>query len=261
MRAIVYACVARGASVLAEASAAAGNAAEVAARVLGTIDPAGAARMTLALSGYHFHYAIENSLTFLCMSSETVERRVCFGFLADVTARWREGSREASNNYGGFAKVLLQQMDYFSNNPEADKITKLKSSIDEVRSIMVENIEATLNRGARIEVLMADTDRLSSSAFQFRVRSRELKRKMWYKNAQLLLIMMGVGALVLYFIIAAICGGLLLKPHCVKPSSPAPAPAPSPSPSPSPSPAPATSAASSAAKSASPALVGRQIRI
>jgi hypothetical protein len=39
-----------------------------------------------------------------------------------------------------FGRVIQVQMEYFSNNPNADKITKVKEQIDEVTNIMVQNI-------------------------------------------------------------------------------------------------------------------------
>lgn len=40
-----------------------------------------------------------------------------------------------------FSRVLHQQMEYFSSNPSADAITRVKGDISEVKSVMVENID------------------------------------------------------------------------------------------------------------------------
>ena len=43
-----------------------------------------------------------------------------------------------------------------------------------------QNIEQVLERGERIDLLVDKTDRLGGSARDFRVRSRGLRRRMWY---------------------------------------------------------------------------------
>lgn len=40
-----------------------------------------------------------------------------------------------------FSRVLHQQIEYFSSNPSADAITRVKGDISEVKSVMVENID------------------------------------------------------------------------------------------------------------------------
>ncbi len=51
-----------------------------------------------------------------------------------------------------FCCILNQ--DYFSNNANADKISKVKEQVDEVQQIMVQNIERVLERGERLELLV-----------------------------------------------------------------------------------------------------------
>ncbi len=55
-----------------------------------------------------------------------------------------------SNNF----VFLHSPQDYFSNNANADKISKVKEQVDEVQQIMVQNIERVLERGERLELLV-----------------------------------------------------------------------------------------------------------
>jgi vesicle-associated membrane protein 7 len=61
-----------------------------------------------------------------------------------------------------------------------DAISNVQGEIDNVRGIMTQNIESLLERGERIDLLVDKTDRLGGSAQEFRVRSRGLRRQMWY---------------------------------------------------------------------------------
>lgn len=83
---------------------------------------------------------------------------------------------------------------------QSDAISNAKQEIDDVRGIMTKNIESLLERGERIDLLVDKTDRLGGNAREFRVRSRGLKRQMWWKNIKLMALL----ALVVIIIILAI---------------------------------------------------------
>ena len=79
-----------------------------------------------------------------------------------------------------------------------DAITNTQQEIENVRGIMTENIERVLERGERIDLLVDKTDRLGAGAADFRVRSRGLKRQMWWKNTKLMIL---IGAVVIFIIV------------------------------------------------------------
>ncbi len=66
----------------------------------------------------------------------------------------------------------------------ADALSRVQGEMESVRGIMTENIERVLERGERIELLVDKTDRLGGSAREFRIRSRVLRRRMWWKNVK-----------------------------------------------------------------------------
>lgn len=86
------------------------------------------------------------------------------------------------------------------NAEQDDAIRTAQREIEDVRGIMTRNIEGLLERGERIDLLVDKTDRLGGSAREFRVRSRGLKRRMWWKNVKL----MGLLGLVLVLIIVTV---------------------------------------------------------
>lgn len=107
-------------------------------------------------------------------------------------------------NYGAgsFNGTLKQLMtDYGSTSSgQSDAIGNARREIDDVRGIMTKNIESLLERGERLDLLVDKTDRLGGSAREFRVRSRGLKRQMWWKNIKL----MGLLGLVILLILIVI---------------------------------------------------------
>lgn len=95
-----------------------------------------------------------------------------------------------------------------------DAISNVRGEIDNVRGIMSQNIESLLERGERIDLLVDKTDRLGGSANEFRIRSRGLRRKMWWKNVKLMVLLAVVVIFLIYLFVGMGCG-LPLWGKCV----------------------------------------------
>lgn len=89
---------------------------------------------------------------------------------------------------------------------KTDAITNVQENIDSVKGIMTENIERVLERGERIDLLVDKTDRLGVGAHDFRVRSRGLKRKMWWKNVKVMALLAVVVIFLVYLFVGFGCG-------------------------------------------------------
>ncbi|XP_006659016.1 vesicle-associated membrane protein 714 [Oryza brachyantha] len=221
--AIVYALVARGTVVLAEFSAVSGNAGAVARRILEKLPPEAESRLCFAQDRYIFHVLRSPSpspfLTFLCMANDTFGRRIPFLYLEDIQMRFIKNYGRIAHSAlayamnDEFSRVLHQQMEFFSSNPSADTLNRLRGEVTEIHTVMVDNIEKILDRGERISLLVDKTSTMQDSSFHFRKQSRRLRRALWMKNAKLLAVLTAVIVLLLYLIIAAFCGGLSL-PSC-----------------------------------------------
>lgn len=87
-----------------------------------------------------------------------------------------------------------------------DAIKNVQGEIDNVRGIMSQNIESLLERGERIDLLVDKTDRLGGSASEFRIRSRGLRRQMWWKNVKLMVLLTVVIIFLIYLFVGFGCG-------------------------------------------------------
>lgn len=87
-----------------------------------------------------------------------------------------------------------------------DAVKNVQAEIDNVRGIMTENIERVLERGERIDLLVDKTDRLGEGARDFRVRSRGLRRRMWWKNVKLMVLVGVVVVFLIYLLVGFGCG-------------------------------------------------------
>uniref|UniRef100_M1A5D2 Vesicle-associated membrane protein n=1 Tax=Solanum tuberosum TaxID=4113 RepID=M1A5D2_SOLTU len=196
--AIVYAVVARGTTVLAEFSAVTGNTGAVARRILEKLPDETESRLCFSQDRYIFHILRSNGITFLCMANETFGRRIPFSYLEDIQMRFMKNYGKVASYAPAysmndeFSRVLHQQMEFFSSNPSADTLNRVRGEVEttsmyiQIRTIMVDNIEKILERGDRIELLVDKTGTMQDNAFHFRKQSKRLRRALWMKNAKLL---------------------------------------------------------------------------
>jgi len=89
---------------------------------------------------------------------------------------------------------------------QEDAFRNVQREIDDVRGIMTENIERVLERGERIDLLVDKTDRLGGSARDFRMRSKNLRRRMFWKNIRLMVLLGVVCVFLLYLLVGFGCG-------------------------------------------------------
>ena len=110
-----------------------------------------------------------------------------------------------AGSFNGELKRLMVEYGTTKQGKE-DAIQKTQGEIDQVRGIMSQNIESLLERGERIDLLVDKTDRLGGSAHEFRVRSRGLRRKMWFKNIKLMALLIVVVIFLIYLFVGFGCG-------------------------------------------------------
>ncbi|KAK7743142.1 hypothetical protein SLS53_004227 [Cytospora paraplurivora] len=181
-------------------------------------------KLTYIHGNHHIHYIAEapsehdsesaGGLTFLVVAEASLGRRIPFGFLFEIRKRFfAQHPAETTDfadlpNYGAASfnsdlKGLMVEYGTTSGGRD-DAITTAQREIDDVRGIMTRNIEGLLERGERIDLLVDKTDRLGGSAREFRVRSKGLKRQMWWKNVKLMALLVLVVVLIVLAIFIAI---------------------------------------------------------
>ncbi|PPD71816.1 hypothetical protein GOBAR_DD31297 [Gossypium barbadense] len=187
--AILYALVARGSVMLAEFTAASTNAS--------AIDEANSRQDT------------------------GDEGRIPFAFLEDIHQRFVRTYGRAIFSalpYGmndEFSRVLSQQMEYYSSDPNADRINRLKGEMGQVRNVMIENIDKVLERGDRLELLVDKTANMQGNTFRFRKQTRRLRNTVWWRNVKLTGALIILILIIIYVVLAFVCHGITL-PTCIK---------------------------------------------
>ncbi|CAD5311750.1 unnamed protein product [Arabidopsis thaliana] len=107
-----------------------------------------------------------------------------------------------------FGSKLKEHMQYCADHPEEiSKLSKVKAQVTEVKGVMMENIEKVLDRGEKIELLVDKTENLRSQAQDFRTQGTKMKRKLWFENMKIKLIVFGIIVALILIIILSVCHG------------------------------------------------------
>ncbi|XP_019868997.1 vesicle-associated membrane protein 7 [Aethina tumida] len=213
---ILYSVVCRGTVILAKYASCAGNFAEVTEQIITKIPPQDD-KLTYSHGNYLFHYICENRVVYMCITDDEFERSRAFLFLNEVKRRFlsmygpnvQTAIAYAMNSE--FSKILATEMKHYSESHDVDTIAKVHSELDELKNIMVKNIDNVSMRGERLELLVNKAENLNSGSVTFRTTSRNLARSMFWKNVKLYVIIGLVITVIIYIIISFACGGLLWK--------------------------------------------------
>lgn len=172
--------------------------------------------IALAPSEFPPSAASAGGLTFLVVADSSLGRRVPFGFLVEIKNRFFETAPAESTDFGHLesygvasfnAELKKLMIEYgTTKSGKEDAISNVQEEIDNVRGIMSHNIESLLERGERIDLLVDKTDRLGNGAHDFRVRSRGLRRRMWWKNVKLMALLVLVIIFLIYLFVGMGCG-------------------------------------------------------
>lgn len=217
---ILYSVVSRGTTILAKYAECVGNFAEVTEQIITKI-PLDNHKLTYSHGNYLIHYICENRIVYMCITDDEFERARAFLFLADIKQRFistyglQVATAIAYAMNTEFSTVLSRQMTYFSQSREVDAISRVHGQIDELKNIMVKNIDSIKDRGERLELLVNKTENLRNCSVSFRKTSRNLARQMFWKNVRMYVIVGIIIIFILYVIISMACGGLAWQ-TCVK---------------------------------------------
>ncbi|XP_060589479.1 vesicle-associated membrane protein 3-like isoform X5 [Ruditapes philippinarum] len=87
-------------------------------------------------------------------------------------------------------------------NVESKRLQQTQAQVDEVVDIMRVNVDKVLERDQKISELDDRADALQAGASQFEASAGKLKRKFWWKNCKMWLILIGIIVVIIVIIIA-----------------------------------------------------------
>ncbi|KAJ0262020.1 Vesicle-associated membrane protein 723 [Hirschfeldia incana] len=211
---LIYSFVARGTVILVEFTDFKGNFTSIAAQCLQKL-PSSNNKFTYNCDGHTFNYLVENGFTYCVVAVDSAGRQIPMAFLErvkeDFNKRYGGGkaaTAQANSLNKEFGSKLKEHMQYCMDHPdEISKLAKVKAQVSEVKGVMMENIEKVLDRGEKIELLVDKTENLRSQAQDFRTQGTQMRRKMWFQNMKIKLIVLAIIIALILIIVLSVCGG------------------------------------------------------
>jgi len=199
---IIYSAIGHGGVLLVSHQKGSGAYEDTAGNIFKKLSAEPNSRVTYASQNFNFHCVVNNGMVFVCAADLSYGKHQAYTFLAEIQQKW-----DARPGTGGrdFSGSLAQTMETFSSGRvPSDRLQTLNNQVSEVKSILTQNIEKVLERGERLDDLMAKTEDLEAGALQFRTTGRRVARKMWWKNIKMMLILgIVVGGILLLIILLA----------------------------------------------------------
>ncbi|KAK0177422.1 hypothetical protein PV328_001478 [Microctonus aethiopoides] len=150
----------------------------------------------------------------MCITDDNFQRSRAFLYLNEIKRRFQAtygpGAQSALAYAMNteFSRVLANEMKHYSESKDIDTLSRVHGELDELKDIMVRNIDNIAMRGERLELLVNKTENLSANSVTFRKTSRNLARSLFWKNIKIYAIVGVVIIVVVYFIVSMCCGGL-----------------------------------------------------
>ncbi|MBA0830954.1 hypothetical protein Goarm_015447, partial [Gossypium armourianum] len=181
-----------------------------------------------ALSTWLSLYAV-----YCVVAKDSVGKQISIAFLermkVDFKKRYGGGKADtamAKSLNKEFGPVLKEHKKYIIEHAEEiEKLLKVKAQVSEVKSIMLENIDKraplvtccvymtfnsssqAIDRGESLTTLADKTENLHDQAQAYKNQGTKIRRKMWYQNMKIKMVVLGILLLLVLVIWVSVCHG------------------------------------------------------
>nr|CCC93305.1 putative synaptobrevin [Trypanosoma congolense IL3000] len=151
-----------------------------------------------------YHISSDNDIAYAILSDAGLARHKAHSALDEATKTFRKMFVEkvdllTPKSVEVFVKPYRDLLLRSSEGDASDeKVQKVKSAVEEVKGIALDNVERVIQRGQRIDDIVRSTEDLQLQAQGFQRSSRDLRQQMWWSSVKGKLLMAGV---VLFFIL------------------------------------------------------------
>ncbi|BBN19356.1 vesicle-associated membrane protein 72 [Marchantia polymorpha subsp. ruderalis] len=172
--------------------------------------------ITYTCDRHTFNFLVEDGITYLVVAEESFPRKIPFAFLARVKDDFRK-------KFGGeagadmavahsldkrFRPIMKEHMTFCLQHPEElDKVSKIQKQVDDVKGVMMLNIDKIIERHERLEVIEDKAGNLANEAQQFQKKTNTLKNNLWWQNMKVKLFVLLLIVVVILVIWLSICHG------------------------------------------------------
>eukprot|EP01129_Flabellula_baltica_P017131 TRINITY_DN93_c0_g2_i1.p1 TRINITY_DN93_c0_g2~~TRINITY_DN93_c0_g2_i1.p1 ORF type:complete len:240 (-),score=47.18 TRINITY_DN93_c0_g2_i1:32-727(-) len=167
-------------------------------------------RKSYEFEGWMFYLIQDGEFIYMCVAGESFNDKIAFVFLEKVVEKF-----QPSMSSDRFGPVLRELIAMYSSDKDFEKIAAIKSELEQVKTVMRENLEKAFERGEWLNELEGKTAELDFNTGQFRRRTKDLKTAFCMKNVKLY-ITLGVVILSLILIIVFLICGITFQ-NCIQP--------------------------------------------
>ena len=133
-------------------------------------------------TGVCFHYIASGSgQVFICAALPDMRAQITFQFLDGIEQAFAKGSLNK------VTKVLADKAEFF-NSMKNDKLSILHKEIDNVKDIMLQNMDQVIARGEHLDSMAQKSTQLVDDASSFQRSANKIKRMEFARNVKLVMI-------------------------------------------------------------------------
>nr|CAD7433372.1 unnamed protein product [Timema monikensis] len=138
--------------------------------ILANLDVEGNRKLTFPIDRFQMHVIVDNGLVFSCITYKTNHHYMPFMFLETFQRKFHEipslvsrSVHARENEFDRDFGPVLTTIVYEFNIGRGDKISQLQVQVDDVKRIMLDNVEKVMQRGEDLDNLLTKTESLESS--------------------------------------------------------------------------------------------------
>jgi len=168
------------------------NMSQVALDMLARLDPYTSRKQSFSYNNdVHVHVMVDAGLIYLCFTDANFAKRRAYAYLIDIRNlflgkfgdAWQYAIAYSLD--GQFSRNMEERMNYFTYDTASDKILVTQNELLQAQQIATQNIEALIERGQQVDILMKKSGELEAESVGFKSRSSSLKNKLWWRNMRI----------------------------------------------------------------------------
>lgn len=142
-----------------------------------------------------YHCCVVGEHVYICYSTPNAQLRVVYNFLAELEECHRKGRTGVQ-----MLSELLEKW----NRPDSDKVNAARVKVDQIKQVMIQNIDKALYRGTALAELDDRTTKLMESSSEFKQAASDLKCKFLKEKWKLIGIIVGVVVVIIIIIVVSV---------------------------------------------------------
>ncbi|GFG31121.1 hypothetical protein Cfor_00771 [Coptotermes formosanus] len=210
---IRYCCISCGEIILVSHQTEAESYTALVRSILRALDSTKDQKLAYPVDRFQVHALIENGIAYTCVTYITNKYYLPFVFLETVKKKFLEvpslltrAVTASENEFDRDFCPVLAQVVYVYNSGHGDRLSQIRTQVEDVKQVMLDNVEKVIERGERLDDLLSKTEDLESHSSVFRQGARDVRVRMRCKNIKMWLVIGGLLTVVLTPAVLLACG-------------------------------------------------------